>query len=101
MALLAYLGNFAAHAPSGQHPPHLAHALMWFCKGLLATVGAVMLGYLTQLRLYNEERNRHEGKSFVAVHSWILTIGLLLVVFAAIAFFMGCLRASAALAKSA
>jgi hypothetical protein len=85
---------------SGEHPPHLAHALMWFCKGLLATVGAVMFGYLTQLRLYNEERSRHEGKPFAVLHSRILTIGLILAAFAAIAFFMGCLHASAALAKA-
>jgi hypothetical protein len=52
IALLAYLGNFVAHAPD-QHPPHLADALSWFGTGLLATVGTVLFAYLTQLQLYN------------------------------------------------
>jgi hypothetical protein len=76
IALLAYLGNFAAHAPPDQHPPHLTDALEWFGTGLFATVATVLFAYCTQLQLYSEERRRHEGKPFSIRHSWFLAGGL-------------------------
>jgi preprotein translocase subunit SecY len=98
IALLAYLGNFVAHAPD-QHPPHLADALSWFGTGLLATVGTVLFAYLTQLQLYNEERRRHEHKPFDRRHSSLLAGGIILAFLAVISFFLGCLTAAPELAK--
>jgi hypothetical protein len=55
VALLAYLGNVATHSPANIHP-HLRRALGYFCNGLFATIWVMIFAYLTQLRLYNEER---------------------------------------------
>jgi hypothetical protein len=99
VALLAYLGNFAAHASSGEHPPHLIHALSWFASGLLVTTLTMVVAYLTQLRLYYEERARHLGEKFVTLHGYLLTIGLLLTVVSAVAFLEGCVTAAHSLAK--
>jgi phosphate/sulfate permease len=103
VALLAYLGNLARF--SILHPPHLTHALMWFCKGLFATVLAVIFAYLTQLKLYNEERKKRQQSSIPEDqrtpvrerHGWILAVAILLAVFAAFAFYKGCLSAASAL----
>jgi hypothetical protein len=104
VALLAYLGNIV-HNP-GIHPPHLTHALMWFGKGLFATLLAVIFAYLTQLKLYNEERKKRQQILIPEVqrtpirelHGWILAVAILLAIFAAFAFLRGCLIASVAIA---
>jgi len=98
VALLAYLGNFAAHN-SGERPPQLTHALLWFCGGLAATALAVLCAYLTQLRLYVEERRQHQGYAVRVWHHWVLVVGSALTVFAVIAFLIGCFSAAAALAR--
>jgi hypothetical protein len=78
---------------------------MWFCKGLFTTLFAIIFAYLTQLKLYDEERKKRqeiqkpEGER-VAVredHRWVLAIAILLAMFAAIAFFKGCLSAGSAM----
>jgi len=61
VALLAYLGN-VAHNP-GLHPPDLINALRCFCGGLFVTLLAVIFAYLTQLKLYNEERAKRQQNS--------------------------------------
>jgi phosphate/sulfate permease len=106
VALLAYLGN-VAHNP-GVNPPHLTLALTWFCKGLFATLLAVIFAYLTQLKLYNEERKKrqqvsipeNQRKPVREHHGWILAIAILLALFAAVAFFEGCLTAASAIASA-
>jgi hypothetical protein len=98
VALLAYLGNVAAH-PIGGHLPHLRHALGYFCNGLFATVVAVIVAYLTQLRLYHEERKRHLNENFKVLHPGILAVGILLAGYAAFAFLKGCLVAASAIAS--
>ena len=104
VALLAYLGN-VAHNP-GLHPPHLMHALMSFCTGLFATLLAVIFAYLTQLKLYNEERAKRQQnllpesqrKQIKERHGWILAVAILLALLAAIAFLFGCFSAARAIA---
>jgi phosphate/sulfate permease len=103
VALLAYLGN-VAHNPG--HPPHLTHALMWFCTGLFATLLAVIFAHLTQLKLYNEERAKRQQnllpesqrKQIKEHHGWILAVAILLALLAAIAFLFGCFSAARAIA---
>jgi phosphate/sulfate permease len=105
VALLAYLGN-VVHDP-GVHPPHLTHALLWFCKGLFATLLAIIFAYLTQLKLYNEERKKRQQillpesqrKRIREHHGWILAAAILLAGFAAFAFLKGCLNAASAIAS--
>jgi hypothetical protein len=55
VALLAYLSNFTSRS-SGIRPPNMTCALGCFAFGLLLTVLAFISSYLTQLRLYNEDR---------------------------------------------
>jgi hypothetical protein len=55
VAVLTYLGNLAARSPPPAHLPEIKPALLWYCGGLVATVIAFIVAYLTQLRLYNEE----------------------------------------------
>jgi len=99
IALLAYLGNFAAHASAGEHPPHLTDALIWFGTGLLATVGTVLFAYCLQLHLYIVERKGQEQKPFDREHSWVLAGELLLAFLAVTSFLFGCLSAANALGK--
>jgi hypothetical protein len=99
VALLAYLGNFAARVPDKQ-PPHLRHAFGYFANGLFATVLAVMLAYLTQLKLYGEERKWHStGTRPYALHEWILAIAIILGFYAAFVFLKGCLTAASAISR--
>ena len=64
-------------------------AILWYCAGLVATIIAFNLAYWTQLRLYYEERNRHEGKAFKEVHTWFIGVGICLSLLAVIAFAIG------------
>jgi len=54
---------------------------------------------LTQLRLYQEERERHMGKPFRPLHSIGITIGTILILASASAFGAGCWIAAAAFQK--
>jgi hypothetical protein len=47
----------------------------------------MIFAYLTQLRLYDEERARHDGKPFKTRHTYLLVVALVLV-FASAAFFL-------------
>ena len=64
VAILAYLGNIASRTPPPAHMPHMRSALLLYAAGVLATALAFIGAYATQLRLYNEERARHDGKPF-------------------------------------
>jgi hypothetical protein len=88
VAVLAYLGNMhSAHAAL------MMPALRRFCFGIFSVVLAVIFAYLTQLRLYNEERDRHDGKRVKMRHTYLLGIALILA-FASAAFFLfGCMVA--------
>jgi hypothetical protein len=88
IAILTFCGNLASKGQSsllGNFKP----AILWYCAGLGATMITFNLAYWTQLRLYNEERNRHEGRPFKVVHPIFIGVGIFLVLFAAFAFGMG------------
>jgi hypothetical protein len=89
IAILTFCGNLASKGQSsllGNFKP----AILWYCAGLGATMITFNLACWTQLRLYKEERNRHEGKAFKEVHPWFIGVGICLSLFAIIAFAIGC-----------
>jgi hypothetical protein len=94
VAILAYLSN--THST---HPALMAPALQSFCSGLFLVTLALFVAYLTQLRLYNEERAWHERKPFKTLPTYWLGIALLLALASAILFGFGCLNAAAMLGK--
>ena len=55
VAILAYLGNIAG---SGGTTPDMRCAMAAFLAGLISCGAAMLLAYLTQLRLLNESANR-------------------------------------------
>jgi hypothetical protein len=63
---------------------------------------ATIFAYLTQLRLYIEERGRHRVSPVYRPerHPWLPTIAIALAFFGAVAFLVGCLNASSSIAKS-
>jgi hypothetical protein len=97
VAVLTYLGNLVSHTTAGGHSPDLKCALQWYCGGLFATTVAFVLAYVTQLALYNEEIKTRHGKSVRRLHAVVLWITVSLALFAAVAFWMGCLSAARAL----
>jgi hypothetical protein len=93
IAILTFCGNLASKGQSsllGNFKP----AILWYCAGLVATVIAFNVAYWTQLRLYNEEKNRHESKPFKEVHPLLIGVGICLSLFAVVAFGMGSLTAA-------
>jgi hypothetical protein len=55
VAILAYLGNLASRV-TVRRVPNMTGALLFFAGGLLLTILAFIASYLTQLRLFNEDR---------------------------------------------
>jgi hypothetical protein len=98
VALLTYLGNLISHT-APKHSPNIKWALISYCFGLSCTVAAFGVAYLTQLRLYQEERARHLGEAFRTLHQWGIRAGLFLVVLSIAAFGAGCWLAASALEK--
>ena len=47
VAVLTYLGNLASRSSSPVHVPRIKPALLWYCGGLLASVLAFTVAYLT------------------------------------------------------
>jgi len=118
VAILAYLGNLASH-PSHRRIPNMTCALAFFSIGLLLTVLAFIASYLTQLRLYNEERIqdglidsqrpqailtlsnpknpqwlRLKARFLLLTHEDYLTLAFVLIFLATVAFGIGCVVAA-------
>jgi heme A synthase len=98
VAILAYLGNIASLTPPPAHMPHMRSALLLYAAGVLATALAFIGAYATQLRLYNEERARHDGKPFREYHRIGVGICIALLFLSAVAFGLGCYFAASAFA---
>ena len=97
VAVLTYLGSLVAHGSMGAATPDMTPALRWYCGGLLATTLAFVVAYVTQLTLYNEEIKRRTGARMRQYHGVGVSIGVILALFAAMVFGMGCLDAARAL----
>jgi hypothetical protein len=97
VAILAYLGNLASHAPAPAHLPAIKPALLWYCAGLTATALAFVFAYCTQLALYNEEIGLRDRGHVRRRHPITLWIGVGLALIAVIAFGIGCWCAANAL----
>ena len=97
VAVLTYLGSLVSRAPVA-HQPEIKPALLWYCGGLLATLMAFLFAYVTQLRLYNEEKARHELRPIRTIHTVGIIFAWLLALFSAVAFGVGCWSAATALA---
>jgi membrane protein YqaA with SNARE-associated domain len=95
VAILAYLGNLASHPPVA-HLPNMKNALLCFAGGVLVTAVTFWIAYFTQLRLYDEERARHEGDLFKTRHTIGIGIAAVLIVVSALAFAAGCWTAASA-----
>jgi hypothetical protein len=88
VAILTFCGNLAS---KGQ-PPLLQHfkpAILSYCAGLTAAMAAFIVAYCNQLRLYNEEKKRHEGKPFTPFHILFVIAGILLTLISVFAFAFG------------
>lgn len=97
VAVLTYLGNLAGKP--GAHLPDLKPTLLWYSGGLFATIFAFVIAYVSQLRLFVEERARHSGKPFRVLH-WIgVLTGVLLALIASVAFGLGSWAAADALTQ--
>jgi hypothetical protein len=96
VAILAYLGNLPSHAYPAAHQPNMRNALLRFSVGVLTAAVTFLVAYLTQLRLYYEERARHEHQQFRTLHPIGITIGTILVIASASAFAAGCWTAASA-----
>jgi hypothetical protein len=99
VALISFCGNLASHG-SPLVVGRFISALLWYCSGLAATMLAFIVAYFTQLRLYNEEKLRHEGKPFKELHGWLITLGGILLLFAVCAFVLGSCSAADAIKRA-
>ena len=99
VAILAYLGSIAGHAPAAPQPD-MVSPLAWFSAGLLTAAITFIVAYHTQLLLYEEETLLSEGKSVTRKHQWGIRLGSLLLLFAAVAFGIGCITAASAIKKA-
>jgi len=101
VAILAYLGNIAGHAPTVPQPDMIC-PLAWFCAGLLAAAITFIFAHWTQLLLFQEESDKADGKSVSrhVRHEHGFMLGYLLLLFAAVAFGIGCITAASAIKKA-
>jgi hypothetical protein len=97
VAVLTYLGNLVVRSPPTAHLPNLKPALLWYCGGLLLTVFAFILAYLTQLRLFREANTARGGQQLWPLHGLGIAAGCCLALFAAVAFGLGCWRDAGAI----
>jgi hypothetical protein len=65
VAVLTYVGNAQRQ---NAHIADLMPAIFWYCGGLIATTLAFIVGYVTELKLYNEALTRIEGKAVKTQH---------------------------------
>jgi len=88
VALLTLCGNLASKGPVpllGDFTP----SILSYCWGLAATMLAFLFSYWTQLRLYNEEKQRHRGETPHELHRWLVGVTGMLALFAVAAFIHG------------
>jgi hypothetical protein len=78
----------------------MVRPLLWFSAGLLATAITFIFAYHTQLRLYYEEREMADGKPVKRRHEIGVWLGTLPLLFAAVAFGIGCWTAGSAINKA-
>ena len=93
VALLTFCGNLAS---KGQSPllGNFKPAIISYCLGLASTMLAFLFAYYTQLRLYNEEKHRHEVGPPKELHGWLIAITGLLAMSAVFAFVYGSITAA-------
>lgn len=87
VALLAYLGNLSTKTTP---LPDMRCPMMAFLSGLMLCGVAMLLAYLTQLKLLNEIG--HSEKPVIH-HSWLLWGSIVLFALSLIAFGVGSLQA--------
>lgn len=98
IAVLTYLGNLATRSSSAPHSlPNIKPALLCYSGGLVATVAAFVVAYVTQLWLYNEEISRAGETPLKRRHHHGVNVCLFLALSASIAFGVGCYLAAGAL----
>jgi hypothetical protein len=93
VALLTLCGNLAS---KDQDPPlgNFKPAIIWYCLGLASTMLAFISAYGSQLRLYNEEKHRHEVGPPKELHGMLISITGILALFAVFAFVYGSITAA-------
>jgi hypothetical protein len=93
VALLTFFGNMAS---KGQISliGNFKVAIVWYCSGLLATMLASIFAYYNQLRLFNEEKQRHADQTPKEYHRWLLGLTGGLVLLSVVAFACGSLTAA-------
>jgi hypothetical protein len=97
IAILTYVGNLALHQPTTGHLPDIKFSLWWYSGGVAAATFAFICSYVTQLRLFIEERDRRGGQPRHTLH-WIgPTFGVLLALGSLAAFVIGSLSAATAI----
>lgn len=97
IAVLTYLGNLVTRSTIPPHPSAIGPALLWYGGGLMATIVAFVVAYVTQLRLFREEADRRQGLKVRRFHAAGVAFGVVLALTAAAAFGVGCYQAAAAL----
>lgn len=95
VAILAYLGNVYAKAPSTAPVPDLSGAMAWFLAGLLFAGSLIGAAYLTQLMLYNESFNDPIPRK-TASHKYSLWIAMACFAMSLLCFGVGSSKAVAA-----
>lgn len=96
LALLTFWGN----QRSAPNLP-LTWPLRCFAIGVAAAVFAGIVGYLTQLQLYNESVRISEGQQVSESHVGWLRLGISLAVLSVVLFVLGCTFAANALSTTA
>jgi hypothetical protein len=94
IAVLTYLGNLATHNHS---IPNIKPTILWYCIGLTAAALAFVVGYITELRLWEELNRKARGEAVVRYHHIGLVIGCALAFLGVLAFFRGSILAAEAL----
>jgi hypothetical protein len=95
ISLLTYIGNLQ----QGKVPHGVNMPLLWYCGGVLAASIAMIVAYITQLCLFNEEKKKAEGGSIKQWHMIGIFCGFLFAVASAVAFGRGCLLAASMLSS--
>jgi hypothetical protein len=95
VALLTYIGHGGGPAHAGGWS---IAALVCWSMGLVLTILAFIVAYVTQLKLFQEERDRAQGKVVKAKHALGVNLGICCAITAAGAFAIGCILATIGLA---